>query len=509
MGDEGEPRHPAPAEPAGEHRSPPPPAWRPILAIAGAVAVGHLIIAGRYGWHRDEFYYVASGRHLAWGYPDQPPLTPVLARLAAALPGGVYPLRVVAIGLQAATIVLGGLIARELGGRRQAQAVAAGCVAGGGIFVGASLLLGTTVVDQFFWALVIWATLRALRAGTDGAWVLVGVAAGLGLENKHTMALLLAGIAVGLLVTRRDVLARPGPWLAGGLAALLWAPNLWWDAQHGWITLDMARVIADDQGGVAGAAAQLPILLLLLPSPLLVAVWVGGVRWGVRNRAGRPTAWLLVATGVVVVAVVAGGGKPYYAAPMLVPLFAMGAVAIERSTPQGSGTSRWVVASIVAAVITSALIGLPVITPAVSTALRPLDKEPMETYGWPGFARQVARAWAQEPGAVAVYAGNYGEAGALEYHWPGRSRPPVPVVSGQNAYRYWGPPAGSPTDVVAVGRFSRAFLLRSWARVERVAPITLPDDLENDETGSHAAIWRCRQPRGTWARLWPRLTFLG
>src|SRR5689334_22264230 len=117
-------------------------AWRPVLAVAAVAAVVHLVVAARYGWHRDEFYYVITGRHPAWGYVDQPPLTPLLARWAAELPGGVLPLRVLAIACQVGCILLGAKLAAEFGGRARAQAIAAGAVAASTAFVAASLLFG-------------------------------------------------------------------------------------------------------------------------------------------------------------------------------------------------------------------------------------------------------------------------------------------------------------------------------------------------------------------------------
>ena len=79
--------------------------WGP-LGVATVAAVVHLAVATRYGWHRDEFYYVICGRHPAWGYVDQPPLTPLLGAFAAALPGGLWPLRLVAIAAQMGCILL-------------------------------------------------------------------------------------------------------------------------------------------------------------------------------------------------------------------------------------------------------------------------------------------------------------------------------------------------------------------------------------------------------------------
>ena len=147
---------------------PKPFAWRPVLGVAAAVALAHAAIATRYGWHRDEFYSVATGRRLAGGYVDQPPLTPLLARVASAVSSGLLPLRIVVIVVQCGTVVMGALIAREGGGERRAQALAAGCVAGCAVVVGASVCLGTTPVDQLFWALVVWCVLRAVRTRTPG-----------------------------------------------------------------------------------------------------------------------------------------------------------------------------------------------------------------------------------------------------------------------------------------------------------------------------------------------------
>jgi len=480
--------------------------WGPVLAIAAVVAAGHALIATRYGWHRDEFYYVASGRHPAWGYPDQPPLTPVIARLAAALPGGVAPLRAVAIGLQAATVVLGGVTAHELGGSRRAQSLAAGAVAGCGVFVGASLFLGTTPVDQFLWAVIVLCTLRAVRTGALRWWVAAGVASGVGLENKHTVAVLLVAMAVGLVLRRRHALRGAGPWIAAVIAAALWAPNLFWDAQHHWVTIEMAGVIADDQGGVGGALAQLPVLLFLLPAPPLVFLWIRGARFGARQRFGSDHSWLVVAAGVVVVVIVAGGGKPYYPAPLLLPLFALGAVATERREAERGSQMRWTTGLVVAAVVVSPVVSLPVLGPRFSTWLRPAAREPMETYGWPRLAAQVDAVIARNPGVVAVYAGNYGEAGALD-RFGRRAGRTVPVVAGQNAYGEWGPPAGTPTEVIAVGQFDRSFLETSWSHVERVGRVEFPDGIENDES-ENAAIFRCSGPKGTWAELWSNLSYL-
>lgn len=336
------------------------------------------------------------------------------------------------------------------------------------------------------------------------------VASGVGLQNKRTVAVLLVGLAVGMAVRRRDVLRQPGPWVAAALAAALWAPNLIWDARTGWSTFDMASVLADWQGGTLGtlgALAELPLLLVLLPSPPLVFMWLRGVRWAASDRRHGDHSWIVITAALVVVVVTLAGGKPYYSAPLLAPLFALGAVATEQRWTAGSTQRSRTVWLVAASIVVAPVLSLPYLPPAAGTMVRAVSKEPMETYGWPSFSVQVTAAAADHPEVVAVYVSNYGQAGALARYGPEQGLA-VLVVAGQNAYRDWGPPAGTPTAVVAAGQFGREFLERSWGRVRRIATIEYPGGIENDEIEAGAAIYLCDQPRGSWRELWPRLSYL-
>lgn len=480
-------------------------AWRPVLLIAGVVAVIHLAVATRYGWHRDEFYYVITGRHPAWGYVDQPPLTPALAGLAAALPGGVLPLRIAAIAAEVGCVLLAAKLAAELGGRRRAQLISAAAVAACPAFVAASILFGTSVTDQLFWVAVMVATARALRLGTIPAWLLAGLLAGLGLENKDTIAALLIGIALGLVITRREALRTPGPWLAGALAALIALPNILWNASYGWPWPDvrMAAVLSGRQGN---ALTQVPELLLLLAGPPLIWLWVSGVRQ-LCAKAGRSYRWLLVVAITAVVFIAVTAGKDYYAAPALPGLFAAGAVRVAAENTR-AGRFRWPIAIGLTAVF-SVLIGLPVLPPKVETSLAlGADSPVTETYGWPGYVHEIVSVADTLPPNTVIFTSNYGEAGALTTL--GRSEGlHNPVGSGHNAYGFWGPPPGSDATVLCVGEFTPAYLHRFWSQVKEIAPLTLPAGLANEETEKGAAIYLCQQPHGTWAQLWPSLQHLG
>lgn len=466
-------------------------AWRPVLAIAAVAAVVHLVVAARYGWHRDEFYYVITGRHPAWGYVDQPPLTPLLARWAAELPGGVLPLRVLAIACQTGCVVLGAKLAAEFGGGARAQAIAAGATATSVAFVSASVLFGTTVTDQLVWAAMFVAVARALRLRTTAAWLAAGVIGGIGLENKDTVAVLLLGVAIGLLVWHRDALRTPGPWLAGAVAVLMAVPNVVWDARNGWPNLAMARVLSDRTGGPLGSLAQLPLLPLLAGPPLIV-LCVLGIR-----RLARDHRWTLAIAVTTIVVFTLGGGKPYYPAPALIALFAAGAVHVEATS---RGRRRWPAVIVLSGLI-AILIGYPVLPARDQNALRALNPTVMETFGWPEFAGQVKAAEDRMPPGTPIFTSNYGEAGALTIVG-GLTEP---VLSGQNAYSFWEPPAGRPDTVLCVGEFKLSYLQRFWSDVREIGPITMPDGIENQETDHHAAIYECREPHGTWQQLWPSL----
>lgn len=497
-----------------------PVAWKPIGLVAAVAGGIHLTVATRYGWHHDEFYYVICGRHPAFGYVDQPPAAPLLARWADAV-GGLFAIRLLAIIAQLGCIVLTGVLAALFGGRRAAQTLAAAAVAACPVFVAASMLFGTTVLDQVVWAALFVLVTRAVRENQLRWWVAAGVVAGLGLESKDTVAVLMAGIGVGLAVHRRDTLRTPGPWIALALAAILAAPNVAWDAAHGWPNLTMDRELSRQQGGTLGSLARFPELPLLLAGPPLIGLWWIGLRW-LRSPEGRSERWLVPTGAVVVAAFTLGGGKVYYAAPLLLPLFAAGAVAApmewfpRRALPSAvDGAGRFIrgwtspglgrgVRALAISTLVAALIGLPLPPPAAATAIRPVNPELMQTYGWPLFTREVADAAATQPADVPIFTSDFGEAGALTILGPadGLRRP---VYSGHDSYTYWGPPAGEPDTVLCVGKFPAGYLQRFWGRVTEVAPISLPPGLKNAETDRHAAIYLCQRPHGSWAQLWPAL----
>ena len=183
--------------------------FRPVLAIAAGLVVLELAVAARYGFHRDELYFLACARHLAWGYVDQPPLVPAMAKLATALVGpSVVGIRVLPALAGGAAVVFTALMARELGGGRKAQVLAALAAATSPQMLAAFHLLSTIAFDLFFWSAILLLVVRLLRTGDERLWLAVGAVAGVGLMNKFNVAFLLLGLAAGLLWGGRGRMLR-------------------------------------------------------------------------------------------------------------------------------------------------------------------------------------------------------------------------------------------------------------------------------------------------------------
>src|SRR6476646_5152327 len=278
-----------------------------VAWIAAACTALHLATANRWGYHRDEFYYLACGRRLAWGFVDHPPVTPALYRLADLTVGSSkLGLRLVPAALHGGTVVLIALLARELGGSTRAQLLAAIATALAPMLLTTGHFLGTVTVEVAVGAGLALVVVRIVNRGDHRLWLVAGALVGLGLMNKWTFAFGVAGLAVGLLVGNRDALATP--WLLAGaaLALAVWAPNLWWQAHHGWPQIEFAGSLRD----YGQTPLVIPAQLFLLGAGAILAV--PGVRWLAADAAGRPYRFLLIAVVVAIVATLVTGGKPYY-----------------------------------------------------------------------------------------------------------------------------------------------------------------------------------------------------
>ncbi|MER6941195.1 glycosyltransferase family 39 protein, partial [Nocardioides sp. NPDC000441] len=318
------------------------PRYSPAVGIVVATQAAVLLaMSPFYGPHRDELYFVSAGQRLAWGYPDQPVLTPFLARVATEIaPYNLVVLRLWSLLAMVGLVLLAAEFTRLLNGGRTAQVLTAGLVAVGVVTMTFGHWHSTATFDALAWTAILVLVARALTA--DGGrqrglfWLAAGIVAGIGLENKHSVVFLLGAILLGIALvpaTRRN-LTTPWPWLAGIIALALWTPNLLWQLEHDWPVLDLSEDIREEYGGLSGRIGYVTQALILL-SPVITPIWIIGLVALFRRRE-----WALFRPVAVAFVLVAGfflvaGGKGYYLAGLFPPLVAAGSVVVaERLRPR-------------------------------------------------------------------------------------------------------------------------------------------------------------------------------
>ena len=450
---------------------------RPAFLVAAITGLVLLLLSGRYGYHRDELYFLAAGRHPAWGYPDQPPLVPLLARAMSSIaPHSLVVLRLPSTLSAAAIVLLAGLLADRLGARRSGELFASAATALGGLVLAVGHLLSTATTTVLGWVLVSYLVVRLRQGGERRLWLLVGLVGGITFQANVLIGFLLLALAV--------TLRRPGPVVAGTIALLIGLPYLVWQARHGWPQADVARGIAE--GGSTSSVSRelfLPFIALQV-GPWLLPVWVTGLVRLLRDNALR---CLGISFLLLIAVFVALGGKPYYVAGLMPLLLAAGAQPVVDRLPRW-GSVALLVLSTPALVFTLPL--LPASSTGVVLAANP---DAGETIGWPSFARQVEAV--VPPGAVVV-TGNYGQAGALQRYTS------LAVFSGHNGYGLWEVPPGS-AQALTVG-IGRDLLERDCLQVSDVGRID--SIVDNNENGTPLRLCTPRRP---WAERWQDFRHFG
>jgi hypothetical protein len=500
-----------PAAPAGEGRTVQP-LSRVVYVVAAAAFALLMALSDRYGFHRDELYFIVCARHLQASYVDQPILTPLITRISLGLFGtSLVGLRLWPALAVAGTVVLGGLLAREFGGGRIAQLIGALGVAGSGAVLGSGHLDDTTIYDILAWAGLALVAARVGRTGNTKLWLIGGLVLGLGLANKHSIGFFALALFIGILASggRKVLLNR---WLLAGavLAALFTIPDLWWQAGHDWATIAMTKRLNQENGGLGNVV---PFILnqITVANVGLLWVWIVGLRflW----RSGRPAwrglawAWALL----LVFFALTAGAKAYYLAGTYTYLIAAGAVSVEGWLT--AARKRLVIELIVVGVaaLVTIVVTLPVLPVRDINPVRPLDQDPAETVAWPTYTREIASVWhrlpARQRASAVIFTADYGEAGAVDVLGQGMGLPQA--VSGHNTLWWWGPGnphattvvavAPGPIDVTNYGGYLRQF----FGRVQVAATLNNHLGVTAQEQGGH--IYICTQPRHPWGQLWSRL----
>ncbi|MGB3440317.1 MAG: glycosyltransferase family 39 protein [Actinophytocola sp.] len=475
----------------------------PVNLVAAALFATLMAVSTRYGYHRDELYFRLLGEQPATGYFDTPPLTPMVAKLSIALFGdNVVALRVVPALAVAVTVVLLALVCRELGGTRGAQVLTSVSIAVSSMALIAGHMLLTLTLDLPLWAAAILFMCKAI--GTDGTgdgrwWLAFGAVVGVATYNRQLIALLVFGIAVGILVAGpRSVLSSKWLWLGALLALVIALPNLLYQSANDWPQAQMASALDLDDGeenrimfgplqfGLLGFGSVLAVVGL-------VSLW--------RRRTFR---FFVIAYPVACAATVYSGGRADYVVGFLMALCAAGCV--PTATWMTTIVRRTVVVlGLVATAVVSVPLGLPVLPVSAldDLPIGELNETAPESIGWKRFAEQIgdvaSTISAPDRVSTIVLAENYGQAGAVD-RWSDELDLP-PVYSGHNELWWRASPEEHITTVIIATDSAR--VQRLFHTCERRATVDDGVGSWNEEQGK--PILLCHGPVRTWAELWPEL----
>ncbi len=482
----------------------------PLLIALGTIVI-HLLTGNRYGFHRDELMLLDDARHLAWGYIVYPPVTPFFAWLALKLFGtSLVGFRLFASLAQALAVYLTGLMARDMGGEQEAQAIAA--LAAVPFCLGGGAIMQYISFDYIAWVLTAYFLVKLLST-EDPRWcVAIGSSIGLGLMSKYTMTFFAVGIGVAMAVTpARRYFRSVYLWIGVGVALLICLPNLVWQANHHFISYEFLKFLHKRDVWYGLTRDFLPDQLqqTMLAFPL----WVAGLWFCLRSAQGkryRAIGWAYVVTLILFTA---AQGRGYYLAPAYPMLYAAGAVLFERwfakIRQQWVRPARGITyAALNVSIVGAMAIALPIAPPnsrwwnfAVS-----IDTALPEEIGWPeyvAFLAQIRDALpANQRDKVGILAGNYGEVGAINLFGPAYHLPRAISPVNSSWERGYGDPP--PETVIIVG-YDRIFVETNFTSCRLAAHPWNYRHTPNEETVEHPDIFVCGPPKDGWAAFWATL----
>lgn len=483
------------------------------LALIGVLV--HILLNGQYGFHRDELDFIMSARRLDWGYVSYPPVTPFFARLGLEIFGeSLRGLRVLPSIAQGIVMVLASLMARDMGGKRGAQLLAAVAV-----FITPVSLMGGTLImyfsfDYLWWVLVAFFLVRLLATQDPRYWLGIGAAIGLGMMTKYTMAFWVIGLVAAVLLTEmREYLRSKWLYLGAGLALLIFLPNLIWQLRHDLIALEYLSSIHARDVEWGRARDFLPNQLYETTNPFSLPLWTTGLSlflFGASMKRFRALGWMFVVTfGLFLIT----QGRSYYTGPSYVMLLAAGAVWFEGWLGRrAERTRRLGLGLLWGAQLIGSLIGIVLMKP-VAPINSPLwevtssiNEEVVEMVGWQDLTAKVAEIYRSIPETekplTVILAGNYGEAGALDLY--GKQYGLPPVISGSNSLWYRGYGEPEPETVIVVG-FESSYAGRFFHSCNYSGRVANRYGVKNEESTRHTGLFVCRDPIQPWGIMWRQM----
>ena len=493
-----------------------------LTGLAGFLFLFHLLANTftPYGYFRDELYYLACSRHLAWGYVDHPPLSVFVLTLTRELLGdSLLAIRLIPALALSGTVVFTGLMVQQMKGTTWAVVLAGLSVMLAPIFLAMGTYYSMNSLDILLWSVAGYVVLRIADAATLRRWVVLGMVMGLALLNKVGFLWFGAGLLAGLLFTPlRQQLRTPGPYVAGGIAFVCFTPFIIWNMQHDWAHLEfMQNAVQHKYGGIRRADFMLGVVLMM--NPATVPVWLSGLYYYFGTAHGqryRILGFIFLMT--LLILFINGHSKSEYLAAAFPMLLAGGGVGLERIATRKQG--RWLPVAITGMLIpTIALVPLavPLLSPiaymdyAAALGFSIKNSEGKQTaelpqfyadmFGWEELAVHVSKVYQALPEAeraqATVFTQNYGEAAALEHY---RLRYPLPpAISGHNNYWLWSYGSYEPQVMIIVGG-EREDHLRAFKQVDSVAVHRAAYVMPYE---NNLPIFVCRGLRAPPAEIWP------
>ena len=489
-----------------------------VAALAALKLLLHLYAGRYYGYFVDELYNLALARHLAWGYVDVAPMIALIGRIELTVFGSsLSAIRLAPALAGAGLVLLTGAIARELGGRRFAQGLAALCVLLAPGILALDHFLNVNAFEPLCWMGCALLLIRIINTGDEKLWLWFGLLAGVGLETKHSMLIFGFALVAGLVLTpqRKHLFSR---WLllGGLLAFLLFLPNLLWNIQHHFPFLELQENIRRDGRNVSLSLASFFGEETLAMLPLSAPIWIAGL-WGLLRGRYRALAF---AWAIAAALILAMNPRTYYLFPAFPMLFAAGAVQFEAWLARPR--LAWIKPAWCALMVLMGALLAPTIIPLLppetyiryakathleqprveNHRLGPLPQLFADQFGWEDMAAAVARVYNSLPADIrprtAIFGQNYGQAGAIDLFGPKYGLPPA--ISGHQNYFLWGPRGASGESMIVMAG-SQPDLESKFASVRRVAHVGHPYAMPYE----HFDIFYCQGLKLSLADAWPKV----
>ncbi len=485
----------------------------------------HFAFNSNYGYFRDELYFIACGEHLAWGYPDHAPLIAFVAKFSRALLGdSLFAIRFFPALSGAVKVFLTTLLVKEFGGGRFAVVLSCLCVIFAPVYLAIDDLLAMNTFEPVFWMACAYFAILAIKREDSRYWLWFGLFAGLGLMNKHTMLFFGFALVTGLLLTSaRRVFLDKWLWIGGAIAFLIFLPNIIWEQQNNWATLELLQNVQKSGKNVVMSPPAFIWQQIFTLLPFTAYVWIAGLWYLLADKAGRKFRFLGIAYLVTLALMIFLKAKDYYLVPIYPMLFAAGGVWWENLMAK-IRIARFLKFVLPVPIIAMGIIAMPLVLPILpietfikyqeTLGIKPPKSEVSfdsilpqifaDQLGWPEMVEKVAEVYntlpPEERARTAIFAGNYGEAGAIDFFGGKYGLPKS--ISPHQSYFLWGPRDYNGETMIILGA-NRAEAEKQFESVEEKTEVNSPYSMSYEKY----KILVCRGAKKPLPEIWPSLKF--